>query len=185
MSSTSRRRMMLWRKGVRQCARCGEALAGPDQATLDHIVPQSAGGQTTRDNLTLSHAECNRAAGRRLWLERQHGQEPRAAAKRPVTATFWYESLRVTSLLLRVPRPRDEAFQIIGAIEASVTIAERSGIREVAELKKKYGKGSWLKRKGRAVVRLDDGSIRRAELRWYEAHGIGRREVKIKRFLDL
>lgn len=177
--------MMLWRKGVRQCARCGEALTGPDQATLDHIVPRSTGGQTTRANLTLSHAECNRAAGRRLWLERQRGQETRAAEKRSVTATFWYESLRVASLLLRVPRPRDHGFQIVGAIEASVTIAEGSGIRGVAELKKKYGKGSWLKRKGQAVVRLDDGSIRRADLHWLEAHGIGRREVKINRFLDL
>ena len=185
MSSASRRRMMLWRRGIRECARCGEPLAGPERATLEHIVPRSAGGRTTRANLTLAHAECNRAAGRRLWLGRRRGLLAPVATERSLPATFWYERLRVGSLSLRVPGPRDQAFQIIGAIESSITIAEGSGIREVGNLKKKYGKGSWLKRKGQAVVRLDDGSIRRAELQWYEAHGIGRRELKIKRFLDL
>jgi hypothetical protein len=33
-------------------------------------------------------------------------------------------------------------------------------------------------------VELRDGSVRLAELHWYEAHGIGAREYKIKEYLD-
>jgi hypothetical protein len=58
-----------------------------------------------------------------------------------------------------------------------------SGIRELARLRKRYGRGRWRKRKGCAEVRLSDGTIIRAELHWYEATGIGKREFKIKRFL--
>ncbi|HEX5725678.1 MAG TPA: hypothetical protein VFX98_09460 [Longimicrobiaceae bacterium] len=54
----------------------------------------------------------------------------------------------------------------------------------LARLRKAFGEGRWRKRKGVATVRLADGSIRRAELHWYEAHGIGRRKLKLKRFLD-
>ncbi len=61
---------MLWRLGVRRCFRCGGELAGPNQATLEHMVPRSAGGRTTRANLSLSHEQCNRSAGKHLWLER-------------------------------------------------------------------------------------------------------------------
>jgi hypothetical protein len=49
---------------------------------------------------------------------------------------------------------------------------------------KQYGIGRWRKMKGVADVRLQSGSIRKAELHWYEAHGIGKRKMKIKRLLD-
>jgi len=74
-------------------------------------------------------------------------------------------------------------FRILGDIEAAATIASGSGIREIARLRKRYGRGRWRKRKGYAEVRLNDGTIADAELHWYEATGIGRREFKIKRFL--
>jgi hypothetical protein len=51
-------------------------------------------------------------------------------------------------------------------------------------LRKFYGRGRWRKRKGVARVRLEDGEVRLAEVHWYEAHGIGRKELKIKRYLD-
>jgi hypothetical protein len=49
---------------------------------------------------------------------------------------------------------------------------------------KLYGKGRWRKRKGFANVKLPNGTIRRAELHWYEASGVGRKEFKIKRLVD-
>ena len=74
-------------------------------------------------------------------------------------------------------------FKILGDVADIETIATGSGIREVARLRKRYGRGRWRKRKGYAEVRLSDGTIIRAELHWYEATGIGKREFKIKRFL--
>ena len=74
-------------------------------------------------------------------------------------------------------------FQIIGELSGVETIATSSGIREIARLRKRYGRGRWRKRKGIADVRLPDGAIVRAEVHWYEASGIGKREFKIKRFL--
>ena len=64
------------------------------------------------------------------------------------------------------------------------TIATGSGIRELALLRKKYGKGNWRKRKGVATVGLIDGTIHLAEVHFYEAHGIGKRKMKIKYLLD-
>jgi hypothetical protein len=61
------------------------------------------------------------------------------------------------------------------------TIAWGRGIRERLRLEKLYGKGNWRKRKGVARIQLGDGSIHTAEIHWYEAHGIGRKEPKIKR----
>lgn len=75
-------------------------------------------------------------------------------------------------------------FDLIGEITHVVTFATGSGIREIGRLRKLYGRGRWRKRKGFSRVRLADGSVRRAEVHWYEATGIGRRELKIKRFLD-
>jgi hypothetical protein len=63
------------------------------------------------------------------------------------------------------------------------TFASGSGIREVARLRKAYGRGHWRKRKGIARIRLADGSVHLAELHWYEAAGIGRKELKIKHLL--
>ena len=74
-------------------------------------------------------------------------------------------------------------FEIIGELSAVETIATGSGIRELARLRKRYGRGRWRKRKGIARVRLPSGEIILAELHWYEATGIGKREFKIKRFL--
>ncbi|MGH8241401.1 MAG: hypothetical protein ACREXP_30900, partial [Steroidobacteraceae bacterium] len=64
-------------------------------------------------------------------------------------------------------------FEILGEITHAETFAVGSSIREVARLRKRYGKGRWRKRKGIARVRLEDGAVRRAELHWYEATGIG------------
>lgn len=75
-------------------------------------------------------------------------------------------------------------FEIIGAIVQIETFAAGHSIRELGRLRKLYGYGRWRKRKGIAVVRLADGALARAELHWYEANGIGRREFKIKRFVD-
>jgi hypothetical protein len=72
-------------------------------------------------------------------------------------------------------------FEILGAVSQVETFAIGSGIREIARLRRLYGR--WRKRKGLARVRLADGSIRVAEVHWYEAAGIGRREFKIKHLL--
>jgi hypothetical protein len=74
-------------------------------------------------------------------------------------------------------------FEIIGELTAVETIAVGSGIRELARLRKLYGRGRWRKRKGVARVRLSGGDIVLAELHWYQATGIGKREIKIKRFV--
>ena len=75
-------------------------------------------------------------------------------------------------------------FEIVGEIADAQTIAVGSSIREIARLRKLYGRGRWRKCKGIARVRLEDGEVRLAEVHWYEAHGIGRREFKIKRYID-
>jgi len=74
-------------------------------------------------------------------------------------------------------------FEIISEISHVDTFAVGSGIRELARLRKVYGKGRWRKRKRMARVRLADGSIHLAEVHWYEASGIGKMEFKIKRLL--
>lgn len=74
-------------------------------------------------------------------------------------------------------------FEILGEISNVETFATGSGIREIARLRRSYGRGRWRKRKGVARVRLTDGSIHLAEIHWYEAAGIGRREFKIKHLL--
>ena len=75
-------------------------------------------------------------------------------------------------------------FKIVGKIRDPETFASGSGIREIARLRRVYGKGRWRKRKGVADVEFDDGTRRVAEVHWYEASGIGRKEFKIKRFVD-
>jgi hypothetical protein len=75
-------------------------------------------------------------------------------------------------------------FDIISDITDIETIAINRGIRELPRLRKHYGAGRWRKRKGVATLRFPDGSVRTAELHWYEATGNGRKEYKIKRFLD-
>jgi hypothetical protein len=75
-------------------------------------------------------------------------------------------------------------FEILGAISDVETFSRASGIREIARLRKMYGRARWRKRKGTACVRLADGSIHLAEVHWYEASAIGRKEFKIKRLLE-
>ena len=75
-------------------------------------------------------------------------------------------------------------FRIRGSVTDVETIAVGAAIREIARLRRRYGKGRWRKRKGVAQVELEDGAVRRAEVHWYEATGIGKREFKIKRYLD-
>ena len=74
--------------------------------------------------------------------------------------------------------------EIVGEITDIETIAVGSSIREIARLRKMYGQGHWRKHKGRAIVRLQDDTLCEAEVHWYEAHGIGRKERKIKRILS-
>jgi hypothetical protein len=76
------------------------------------------------------------------------------------------------------------SFEIIGEITDIEVIATGNTIRDIARLKKNYGFGRWRKLKGIAMVRLSNGRIRRAELHWYEAHGIGKLEIKRKRYVD-
>lgn len=75
-------------------------------------------------------------------------------------------------------------FTIIGRISDVQTFAAGQGIRELDRLRRLYGHANWRKRKGSALVRLPSGDVRRAEIHWYEATGVGRREYKIKHFLD-
>ncbi|MBA5866192.1 MAG: hypothetical protein GDA67_05775 [Nitrospira sp. CR1.3] len=72
-------------------------------------------------------------------------------------------------------------FELVGPISQIETFAVGSRIREIARLRKFYGRARWRKRKGIAKVRLADGSVHLAEIHWYEATGIGRKEYKIKR----
>lgn len=75
-------------------------------------------------------------------------------------------------------------FDVLDTIADVETMAVGGGIRDIMRLRRQYGSGRWRKLKGVALVRLSGGSIRHAELHWYEAHGIGRVKMKIKRFLD-
>jgi hypothetical protein len=73
--------------------------------------------------------------------------------------------------------------EIIGRIAGEEVIAVGAKIREIDRLRKVYGRGRWRKIKGIAVVRLPDGTTSPAEVHWYESHGVGRKEFKIKRLL--
>ena len=75
-------------------------------------------------------------------------------------------------------------FDVVGELADIQAIAIGRGIRELPRLRRLYGKGRWRKMKGVGRIRLKDGRIRLAELHWYEAHGIGKKEFKRKRFLD-
>jgi hypothetical protein len=75
-------------------------------------------------------------------------------------------------------------FDIIGDILSPETIATGRGIRELKRLNRVYGKTTWRKKKGIAKIELTDGTIKLAELHWYEGHGKGRKEMKIKKYLE-
>ncbi|HXW99922.1 MAG TPA: hypothetical protein VEJ00_01820 [Candidatus Acidoferrales bacterium] len=75
-------------------------------------------------------------------------------------------------------------FRIVGHISDVETIASGKGIREARRLRRAYGGRRWKKLKGTAVIELADGTMCHAEVHWYEAHGVGAREFKLKRILE-
>ena len=75
-------------------------------------------------------------------------------------------------------------FEIIGGITGIETLAVGNAIRDLARLQESYGMGRWRKQKGVATVQLASGNVRLAEVHWYEATGVGKKRLKIKRFLD-
>ncbi len=75
-------------------------------------------------------------------------------------------------------------FEIVGKITDIETIAVGKSIRELSRLRKIYGAARWKKMKGIATVKLSDQTVHTAEIHWYEAHGIGKKEFKIKRLFD-
>lgn len=75
-------------------------------------------------------------------------------------------------------------FEVVGPIREIEIIARGLGVQVRSYLRKAYGRGRWRKLKGIATVRLPNGAQRKVELHWYEAHGIGKRDMKIKSYLD-
>ena len=75
-------------------------------------------------------------------------------------------------------------FRVVSPLQHVETFARGRGIRELKRLNRAYGLGNWRKRKGHATIEFESGARVRAELHWYEAHGIGRKELKIKRLLE-
>lgn len=72
-------------------------------------------------------------------------------------------------------------FTILSGFRAAETIVSGRAVRDRRRLTRQYGRGNWRKMKGIATVRLVDGTILEAELHWYEAHGIGKQEIKFKK----
>ena len=75
-------------------------------------------------------------------------------------------------------------FEVVGPIHDVEVVAKGASVRIRSYLRKAYGRGRWRKLKGTATMRLSSGAERKVELHWYEAHGIGKRDLKIKRYLD-
>jgi hypothetical protein len=75
-------------------------------------------------------------------------------------------------------------FEIRGDIVGAEVVATGREIHDLRRLQRRYGKGRWRKMKGAATIRLANGRVRRAELHWYEAHGVGKKEFKRKRYLS-
>jgi hypothetical protein len=75
-------------------------------------------------------------------------------------------------------------FAVVGELTNVQTIAVGRRIRQLQRLRKLFGKARWRKMKGEALIRLPSGVLRRAELHWYEAHGVGKKNMKFKRYLD-
>jgi hypothetical protein len=72
-------------------------------------------------------------------------------------------------------------FEIIGEIHDAEAIASGRSVRDRRRLNREHGAARWRKMKGIATVRLSDGTICEAEIHWYEAHGIGKKEIKFKK----
>jgi len=75
-------------------------------------------------------------------------------------------------------------FDVLGQILWIETIATGRSIRELKRLNRIYGKTTWRKLKGFAKIKLPNGVVRLAELHWYEGHGKGKKEIKIKKYLE-
>ena len=78
----------------------------------------------------------------------------------------------------------ERGLEVVGALRDIETIAAGAGVRVHQRLNRAYGRGRWRKMKGNAAVRLGNGMVVDAEVHWFEAHGIGRRDFKIKRLLE-
>lgn len=78
----------------------------------------------------------------------------------------------------------ERKFEVLGALRNVETIAAGDGVRVRQHLRRAYGRGRWRKMKGLATVRLSGGMVVEAEVHWFEAHGIGRKDLKIKRLLE-
>ena len=74
-------------------------------------------------------------------------------------------------------------FELLAEIRDVQTIASGHGIRDLRILTKRFGTGNWRKLKGFCTVRFANGTVAEAELHWYEAHGIGKRWIKVKRVI--
>ncbi len=77
-----------------------------------------------------------------------------------------------------------KSFEVVGDITDIEKIAVDTSIRDIVRLRKLYGQARRRKMKGLAMIRLRNWRLRRAEPHWYEAHGVGRKEVKRERYLD-
>ena len=75
-------------------------------------------------------------------------------------------------------------FKLLSEIRNIETIASGHGVHIRRHLERAYGRGRWRKMKGFATVELEDGTIDEAEIHWFEAHGIGRKDFKIKRMMQ-
>lgn len=76
------------------------------------------------------------------------------------------------------------SFEIISDITDIEVIAIGNSIRDLERLREQYGNARWRKMKGIAMIKLSNGNVRKAEIHWYEAHGIGRKEFKRKGYLE-
>ena len=77
-----------------------------------------------------------------------------------------------------------DEFEIVSPITNAETIARGRGIRQLQQLQNEFGGKNWRKLKGQAIVKLRNEKLYQAELHWYEAHGVGKVKIKIKRLLD-
>lgn len=76
-----------------------------------------------------------------------------------------------------------DEIEVISEITEIEIIAIGNSIRDLDRLQRKHGRGRWRKLKGFANIRLPDGATCFAEIHWYEAHGIGKRDIKVKRII--
>ena len=135
----------------------------------------------------LGRSKYRTAVGRRAALAKRHSSldglpivSRDASIKRPSFAPHPTYNGTAPRRITRFAGVRLMDFEILGNVSTIEPIAVGRGIRDRSRLQRLYGKGRWRKLRGIATVRLSDGTIHTAEVHWYEAHGIGRREFKLK-----